>query len=46
MAAVIVQIFNPIEQLEIINEIATKKSKAEFEIHPVTAKPKIRKCSI
>ena len=44
--AVIDQIFNPITELVIPEGIPSKEAKAEIEIHPVTAKTKIRKCSI
>ena len=44
--AVIVQIFNPLAELIIPIGIPSKEAKAETEIHPITAKSKIRKCSI
>ena len=44
--AVIAQIFNPIAELVIPLGIPNKETKAEIEIHPVTAEAKIRKCSI
>ena len=40
------QIFNPIIELIIPLEISTKGAKAEMEIHTVTAKNKVRKCSM
>ena len=44
--AVIAQIFNPIAELVIPIGIPNKETKAEIEIHPVTAEAKIRKCPI
>ena len=41
----IAQIFNPIAKLIIPIVIPTKETKAEIEIHSVTAETKIRKCS-
>ena len=41
----IVQIFNPIVKLIIPIGTPTKETKAEIEIHSVTAETKIRKCS-
>ena len=46
IAAVITQFFNPTAELVITIGIPTKEEKAEMETHPVTAEPKIRKCSI
>ena len=46
IAAVITQIFNPTAELVITIGIPTKEGKAEMETHPVTAEPKVRKCSI
>ena len=46
IAAVITQIFNPTAKLIITIGIPTKEGKAEMETHPVTAEPKVRKCSI
>ena len=43
---VIAQIFNPIVELKIPLEILIKEAKAEMEIHTVTAKTKVRKCSM
>ena len=39
-------IFNPILELLIPLEISTKKAKIEMEIHTVTTKTKVRKCSM
>ena len=44
--AVIGQIFNPAEEFVIPIGIPTKETKAEIEIHPVTAEANIRNCSI
>ena len=44
--AIIAQIANAIVELIIPLEISTKKAKAEKEMHAVTAKTKVRKCSI
>ena len=44
--AVIAQIFNPIAKLIIHIAIPSKETKAEIEIHPVTAEAKIRKYPI
>ena len=44
--AIIAQIFNPIVELIIPLEISTKETKAEMEIHTVTAKTKVRKRSM
>ena len=38
--------FNPIVELIISLEILIKEAKAEMEIHIVTAKSKVRKCSM
>ena len=38
--------FNPIAELVIPIAIPTKEAKAEIEIYPVIAEPKIRECSI
>ena len=38
--------FNPIVQLTILLEILTKEAKAEMKIHTLTAKTKVRKCSM
>ena len=43
---IIAQIYNPIEELIIPLEILAKKGKAEMEINAVTAKTKVRKCSM
>ena len=43
--ATVAQIFNPVAELKIPLEISTKEAKAEMEMHTVTAKAKIRKCS-
>ena len=43
--AVIVHIFNPIIELVLPLGIPSKEAKTEIEIHAVTAKAKIRKCS-
>ena len=40
------QIFNTIAELIILFEISTKEAKAEIEMHTVTAKTKIRRCSM
>ena len=42
---VITQIFTPIAELVIPNEIPTKEAKAEMETHPVIAEITISKCS-
>ena len=42
----ITQIFNPIDELVIPTEIATKEAKSEMETVPVSAKTKISKSSI
>ena len=44
--AVIAQILNPIAELVIPIGIPSKEAKAEIKIHPVTAKAKIKMCSI
>ena len=44
--AVIAQIVNLIAELVIPIEIPSKEAKVEVEIHPLTAKAKMRKCSI
>ena len=44
--AVFAQIFNPIAELVIPKGIPTKEEKAEIEVHPVAAEPKIRKVSV
>ena len=40
------QVFNPIVELIIPEEILTKEAKAEMGIHPATTKMKVRKCSM
>ena len=42
----IAQILNLIVEIIITLEISTKEAKAEMEIHRVTAKTKVRKCSM
>ena len=44
--AIIAQIFNPIAGLVIPIGIPNDEAKAEIELHPVTTKAKIRKCSV
>ena len=44
--AIIAQIFNPFAEVVIPIGIPGKVAKAENEIHPVTAKNKIRKYSV
>ena len=44
-SAAIAQIFSPIVELANLIRILIKEAKAETEIHPVTEKAKIRKCS-
>ena len=44
--ATIAQIINPIVELKIPVEIWTKGAKPEIQIHPVTVKIKVRKCSM
>ena len=44
--ATIAQILNLIVEIIITLEISTKEAKAEMEIHRVTAKTKVRKCSM
>ena len=44
--AIIAQMFTPITELIISLEIWFKKAKSEMEIHTVTAKTKLRKCSV
>ena len=44
--AIIAQIFNPIAELVIPIGIPSDEAKAEIELHPVTTKAKIRKCSV
>ena len=46
ITAVIAQIFNPIAKLVTPTAIPSKEAKGEIDIHPVTAKATIRKCSI
>ena len=43
---VIAKISNPIVEIIIPEKILTKTAKAEMEIHPVTAKFKVRECSM
>ena len=42
----IAQIFNPILKLIIPLEISTKEAKVQMEIHTVTAKTKVKECSM
>ena len=42
----IAKIFNPIAKLIVPLEISNKKAKAEMETHTVTAKTKVRQCSM
>ena len=42
----IAQILNLIVEIIITLEISTKEAKAEMEIHRVTAKTKVRTCSM
>ena len=42
----IAQTFNPIDELTIPLEISIKEVKTEMEIHIITAKIKVRKCSM
>ena len=44
--AIIEQIFNTIIELIILLEISIKEAKEEMEIHLLTAKTKLRKCSM
>ena len=44
--AIIAQIFNPLVELIIPLEISIKEAKAEMEIHIVSAKAKVSKCSM
>ena len=44
--AIIAQIFNTIVDLIIRLGISIKEAKAEMKIHTVTAKTKVRKCSM
>ena len=44
--AAIAQVFNPIAELAISIRIPREEVKAEFEIHSVIVKAKIRKCPI
>ena len=44
--AAIAHIFNPIAELVTPIGIPSKEVKAEVEINPIIAEPKIRKCSI
>ena len=44
--ATIAQILNLIVEIIITLEISTKEAKAEMEIHRVTGKTKVRKCSM
>ena len=44
ISAVIAPNFNPISEIVISLKIRSKEAKTEMEIHPVTAKAKIRKC--
>ena len=44
--AIIAQIFNPIAELVIPIGIPSDEAKVEIELHPVTTKAKIRKCSV
>ena len=46
VAAVIAQTFDPIAELVIPIGMPSEETRAEIEINPVTAKAKIRKCSI
>ena len=46
VAAVIAQTFDPIAELVIPIGMPSEETRAEIEIHPVTAKAKIRMCSI
>ena len=46
IAVLIAQMFNPNAELVINIGIATRKTKAETEIHPESAEPKIKMFSI